>query len=120
MARDEKRFGQFGHLKLQARLLWYPSNAVPEDWTTKKYAGLVCLADDASRSLEIVRDCESLLRLLRAAATRRTTIEAKQVTTLLERVLEDFGPGSDLDCYIAHTADLFRNLEPLPPRPAVT
>jgi hypothetical protein len=122
MAELEKQFafGQFGQWKLQARLFWCPSTAAPKDLTTNEFSGLAGLADDGSMALEIVQDCESLLRLLRTAATGGTTMEAKQVTALLDRVLENFGPGSDLDSYLGRTAELFRNLEPLPPMPAVT
>jgi hypothetical protein len=107
-----------GQYKLQARVFWCPSDGAPVDWTEQSHSGLSALAGDAALALEIVRNCENLLRLLKTAADGKKTIDAASVKTLLDCVLQDFDSGGGLYCYLKHTGKLFQHASPLPPSPA--
>lgn len=102
---------------LQARLLVYRSDGAIEDWTHNQSGGLRSITSDASVAVDIVKNCENRLRLLKAAVQGRKHIAAELVQTMVDDLLVDIEPCATMPSFIRLSADLFHDAELLPALP---
>lgn len=102
---------------LQVRLRVYRSDGAIEDWTHHEHGGFLSITSEAPVAVEIMKNCENRLRLLRAAIEGRTHIEAELVRTMVDDLLSDLEHGATMPNFIRMSADLFHDAELLPPLP---
>lgn len=102
---------------LQVRVLVYRSNGAIEDQTHHKFGGLRSIASEAPVAVEIVKNCENRIRLLKAAVRGRKHIAAELVRTMVDDLLVDLEHHATMPNFIRMSADLFSDAEPLPPLP---
>ncbi|NOT95741.1 MAG: hypothetical protein HOP00_05485 [Nitrospira sp.] len=102
---------------LQVRLLVYRSDGAIEDWTHHEHGGFLSITSEASLAVEIVKNCENRIRLLKTAVEGRKHIEAELVRTMVDDLLSDLGDGEQVSSFIRMSADLFHDAELLPPLP---
>ena len=104
---------------LQVRVLVYRPNGAIEDQTHHKFGGFRSIASEAPVAVEIMKNCENRLRLLRAAVQGMTHIEAELVRTMVDDLLMDLERDATMPNFIRMSAELFHDAELLPPLPTI-
>ena len=102
-------------LVMQARLLLHGPDGSVEDWTHHKYGGLKGITREGFPAIDIVKDCENRLQLLKAALRGRKTIETEHVRTIVDDLLVDLEHEATMPNFIRLSVDLFNDAELLPP-----